>query len=89
MTGQTVAIHDCYVVSPDFVLPPGSYSKATHWSGRCLAGFGEVQHLVEWMNRDRIDFWRPGDELEKLGLPGNDSCLIALTIPAGTGLSST
>ena len=83
--GQTVAIHDCYVVSPDFVLPPGSYSEATHWSGRCLAGFAEVQPLVEWMNRDRVDFWRPADEVQKLGLPGNDSCLIALTIPASTG----
>jgi hypothetical protein len=89
LAGQTVAIHDCCVASPDFVLPPGSYNEATHWSGRRVAGFGEVQHLVEWMNRGRIDFWRPGDELEKLGLGGNDSCLIALTIPAETELSLT
>ena len=84
LTGQTVAIHDCLVVSPDFVLPGERFAKAMHWSGSCLAGFGEVQHLVEWMNREHIDFWRPSDELEQLGLPGDDSCLIALTLPAET-----
>jgi hypothetical protein len=82
LVGQTVAIHDCLVVSPDFVLPAERFAKAMHWSGRCIAGFGEVQHLVEWMNREHIDFWRPGDELEQLGLAGSDSCLIALTLPA-------
>jgi hypothetical protein len=82
LAGQTVAIHDCLVVSPDFVLPTERFAKAMHWSGRCIAGFGEVQHLVEWMNREHIDFWRPGDELEQLILAGSDSCLIALTLPA-------
>jgi hypothetical protein len=82
LAGQTVAVHDCLVVSADFVLPAERFAKAMHWSGRWIAGFGEVQHLVEWMNREHIDFWRPGDELEALGLAGSDSCLIALTLPA-------
>ena len=85
LAGQTVAIHDCLVVSPDFVLPGERFAKAMHWSGRCIAGFAEVQHLMEWMNRERIDFWRPDDELAQLGLTGRDSCLIALTLPAETG----
>ena len=79
LRGETVAIHDCLIVSSDFILPPGPYSKAMHWSGRCIFGYGEVQHLVEWMNSERIDFWRPSEELEKLDFPGNDSFLIALT----------
>ncbi len=80
---QTVAVHDCLLVPADFSVPAGGrYAKAMHWSGRCIAGFSEVRYLVEWMNRECIDFWRPGEALEQLGFAGNDSCLIGFNIPA-------
>jgi hypothetical protein len=82
LSGQTVAIHDCLVLPLDDeqTFPP-PYISAVHWSGRKVAGFPEVRPLVEWMNRDRIEFWRPGDELAELGFPVAESYLLALTLP--------
>jgi hypothetical protein len=83
LAGQTVAIHDCSVFPrDDGVAYASPLVKATHWSGRAIVGYPEVGPLVEWMNREHIDFWRPGDELERLGFLGWDSSLIALAIPA-------
>ncbi len=82
LAGQTIAVHDCSVrASDDGIDYPPPHVKAVHWSGRAVIGYAEVVPLVSWMNRERIDFWRPGDELETLGLPGQDSSLIAFTMP--------
>ena len=81
--GQTIAIHDCSVwASADAGICVPPHVKAIHWSGRPVVGYAEVIPLIDWMNRERIDFWRPGDELAELGLPGEDSSLIALKISA-------
>lgn len=83
LASQTIAVHDCSVFTGDdgTVYPP-PHVKAIHWSGRAIVGYAEVPPLVDWMNRERVDFWRPGDALESFGLPGHDSSLIAFTAPA-------
>ena len=82
LRGETVAIHDCAVIEeggPDGY--PAEAVRARHWSGRTVAGYPEVEWLIDWMNTRRVGFWRPGDELKQFGLAAENSYLIALTIP--------
>lgn len=84
LAGQTVAVHDCSVRQrDDGIAYPPPHVKAIHWSGKAIIGYAEAAPLVAWMNQEHVDFWRPGDALETLGLSGADSSLIALTVPAG------
>jgi hypothetical protein len=82
MAGQTVAIHDCAraPLPADDYLP--QYVEATHWQGETLVGFPEIGPLVEWMNRERISFWRPRDELARIGVAIPESDTIVLTLPS-------
>jgi len=82
LSGQTVVIHDCLVLPNDAPTEyPSPYHGAIHWSGQKIIGFAEVGPLMEWMNRERIEFWQPGEELAKLGFPMAESYLIAFTAP--------
>jgi hypothetical protein len=82
LSGQTIAIHDCLVVPRHAEVEYGNpYIEAIHWSGQKITGFPEVEPIVEWMNRERIEFWRPGEKLATLGLQMPDSYLLALTVP--------
>lgn len=82
LSGQIVAIHDCLVVPREAQVEYGNpYVEAIHWSGQKIIGFPEVGPLVEWMNRERIEFWRPGAKLAALGLQMPESYLLALRVP--------
>ncbi len=82
LPGQTIAIHDCVVVPRDFRNEYGPpYVEAIHWSGQKIIGFPEAGPIVEWMNRERIEFLRPAEELAKLDIQMPESYLLVLTVP--------
>ena len=82
LSGQVVAIHDCSVFPADYAGTfASSYTEAVHFSGRKVVGFAETAPLISWMNERRVDFCRPGDELQELGFDGHDSSLIYFRVP--------
>jgi hypothetical protein len=82
LRGSVVAFHDCSVSDHLIEYPASStHHSARHFSGRYINGYGEVIPMVEWMNKNEIDFYRPGDDLKALGFGGHDSSLICVGIP--------
>jgi hypothetical protein len=82
LKGNIIAFHDCSVTNYQFEYPAGSdHHSSKHFNGQYISGFGESVLLTEWMNKNKIDFYRPGDDLKKLGFFGDDSSLICLEIP--------
>ena len=82
LKGQVVAVHDCSVFKNDSRVEVGpEYTTAYHFSDRKVIGYKEVSPLVNWMNKNRVDFYRPADELKALGFEADGSSLIYFTIP--------
>jgi hypothetical protein len=82
LSGMTVAVHDCSVVPGDWNQPvEKTHRVAQHFSDRKIVGFGEVLTLVDWMNSNRVDFYRPGDELTEMSFDGGGSSLIYFIAP--------
>lgn len=82
LSGQFVAMHDCSIFPANYTGSFAShYTEAVHFSGRKVVGFAETAPLVAWMNQRKVDFFRPGDELQALGFEGHDSSLIYFRAP--------
>ncbi len=84
LQGQVVMVHDCSVYPADQVLHlDGEHVSARHFSGRQVAGFFEVEPIVQWMNANSVPLNCPGDELVDLGFERLDSSLIYFSVPQG------
>jgi hypothetical protein len=82
LKGSIVAFHDCTVTHHLLTFPLGSdHYSSKHFSGRYISGYGESISLTEWLNKNNFDFYRPGDDLEKLGFPGDQTSIICVEIP--------
>jgi hypothetical protein len=81
LKNSIVAFHDCTITDQLIIYPSESdHYSSKHFNGRYISGYGESVSLTKWMNKSKIDFYRPGDDLTKLGFTGNQSSLICVEI---------
>ncbi len=82
LSGQVIALHDFSVFPRDNpTTPDDTHSMEYHFSNRKVIGFKEVPPIMSWMNDMKVDFIRPGDELNEMGFYGGDSSLIYFFAP--------
>lgn len=61
--GQIVAVHDCSVLEKELKNLSSDHYIMRHFNGLYVAGFGEIRSMIEWMNRKRVNFSKPTNEL--------------------------
>jgi hypothetical protein len=81
LKGSIIAMHDCSIGDSKVNYPlDGDHFSCRHFSGRYVSGFFEVIALTEWMNENSINFYRPGDDMKRLGFDGHNSSLICFEV---------
>jgi hypothetical protein len=80
LKGQIIAFHDCSVMQEEPHNLSVGHVSSRHFSGKYIVGYSEVKHLVNWMNENGLDFYRPGDDLQRMCFDGSNSSIICVEI---------
>ncbi len=82
LRNSIIAFHDCTITDHPIVYSSeDDHHCSKHFKGRYISGFEESVPLTKWLNENEIDFYRPGDDLMKLGFQGKFSSLICVEVP--------